>query len=118
MYFGCFVPNLQPTSTPTHSLKLVPCARSASCIPLWPLPHVHAFLLDTKSSWLVHMGERERLDLAADAFAANEYELGSQWFVLTRRHAERAAAETKTWAKYRTYCEVTGEKGQGVGRDG
>ena len=47
-----------------------------------------------------------RIDLAADVWTEAEYQLGSQWFVLTRAHAARAAAESLAWAKYRTYCEV------------
>lgn len=70
---------------------------------------VHAFLHDTKASWLVHMETKaaNRQDLAADIWSEVEYQLGSQWFVLLRDHAVRCATEEHAaWAKYRTYCEV------------
>ena len=70
---------------------------------------VHAFLHDTKTSWLVHMETKaaNRQDLAADVWSEVEYQLGSQWFVLLRDHAVRCASEEHAaWAKYRTYCEV------------
>jgi len=94
---------------PAYSFSLLFIIRKTFFNPCIP-SQVHAFLHDTKASWLVHMETKaaNRQDLAADIWSEVEYQLGSQWFVLLRDHAVRCATkEHVAWAKYRTYCEVS-----------
>jgi hypothetical protein len=55
---------------------------SESCIPLWPLRHVHAFLVTVNSTFMAH-GDAPRGEMPEDSFAAktfdrDEFLMGSQ----------------------------------------
>lgn len=56
---------------------------SDSCIPLWPITHVHGFLTAAKSSYLVHMPVNTaqfptQEDLPKRVYHSDEYIVGSQ----------------------------------------
>ena len=83
---------------------------SESCVPIRPFPRVRAVLLDTDRSFVESSPDRhQRWPGAYDPRAAAEipratWRKGSQWFAMTRHHANVVAGDERLFRAFERYC--------------
>ncbi|KAF7032530.1 LOW QUALITY PROTEIN: hypothetical protein CFC21_043692 [Triticum aestivum] len=85
---------------------------SKSCIPLYPLPVVHAYLTRSRHSFVgafddpsPHGRGRYRAGLAPDV-TLSQWRKGAQWFEMDRRLAVFVIADDRYYPRFRTKCRA------------
>ncbi|KAF7056444.1 hypothetical protein CFC21_063848 [Triticum aestivum] len=85
---------------------------SESCIPLYPLPVVHAYLTSSRHSFVgafddpsPHGRGRYRAGLAPDV-TLSQWRKGAQWFEMDRRLAVFVIADERYYPRFRTECRA------------
>lgn len=85
---------------------------SESCIPLYPLPVVHAYLTRSRHSFVGAFDEpsphgrgRYRAGLAPDV-TLSQWRKGAQWFEMDRRLAVFVIADNRYYPRFRTECRA------------
>ncbi|KAF7062982.1 hypothetical protein CFC21_069521 [Triticum aestivum] len=85
---------------------------SESCIPLYPLPVVHAYLTRSRHSFVgafddpsPHGRGRYRVGLAPDV-TLSQWRKGAQWFEMDRRLAVFVIADERYYPRFRTECRA------------
>ncbi|KAM3271344.1 hypothetical protein ACQJBY_041869 [Aegilops geniculata] len=85
---------------------------SESCIPLYPLPVVHAYLTRSRHSFVgafddpsPHGRGRYRAGLAPDV-TLSQWRKGAQWFEMDRRLAVFVIADERYYPRFRTECRA------------
>ena len=83
---------------------------SESCIPLHPLPAVHAYLTRSRHSFVgafddpgPHGRGRYRAGLAPDV-SVSQWRKGAQWFEMDRRLAVFVVADARYYPRFREVC--------------
>ena len=82
---------------------------SESCVPIRPFPRVRAVLLDTDRSFVESSPDRHQrwpgaYDLRAAAEIPRATRKGSQWFAMTRHHANVVAGDERLFRAFERYC--------------
>ncbi|CAI5518005.1 unnamed protein product [Closterium sp. Naga37s-1] len=76
---------------------------SESCVPLFNFSHVYDYLFASPTSFITsHPSEWRYQPGMAPAVNRSQFRKGSQWFALTRRHADMVVADTHVYDAFLT----------------